>query len=89
MKNVFEHQPAVYARFLDIMKEFKAHTSVTLYPRFATHHLRIDTPGVIMRVKSLFHGHHDLILGFNTFLPPGYKITAAELEHPNVRSTLL
>jgi paired amphipathic helix protein Sin3a len=31
--------------------------------------------GVIARVKDLFRGHTDLILGFNTFLPKGYEIT--------------
>lgn len=36
--------------------------------------LSIDTPGVISRVSALFKGHPDLIVGFNTFLPPGYKI---------------
>jgi len=36
---------------------------------------RIDTSGVIARVKELFKGHKDLILGFNTFLPKGYEIT--------------
>lgn len=30
---------------------------------------RIDTTGVIQRVKQLFKGHRELILGFNTFLP--------------------
>ena len=34
----------------------------------------IDTPGVIKKVSELFEGHPDLIVGFNTFLPPGYKI---------------
>jgi hypothetical protein len=34
----------------------------------------IDTPGVISRVSMLFKGHPELIVGFNTFLPPGYKI---------------
>lgn len=34
----------------------------------------IDTPGVILRVSSLFRGYPNLILGFNTFLPPGYRI---------------
>lgn len=29
----------------------------------------IDTTGVIERVKNLFKGHKQLILGFNTFLP--------------------
>jgi len=30
---------------------------------------RIDTEGVIKRVKTIFRGHKDLILGFNQFLP--------------------
>ena len=34
----------------------------------------IDTMGVINRVSDLFDGHTELIVGFNTFLPPGYKI---------------
>ena len=34
----------------------------------------IDTPGVIERVSTLFRGHPGLIQGFNTFLPPGYRI---------------
>ncbi len=29
----------------------------------------IDTTGVIEKVKDLFKGHPELILGFNTFLP--------------------
>lgn len=49
------------------MKEFKAQS--------------IDTPGVIDRVLQLFHGHRELILGFNTFLPPGYKIEFTEDEN--------
>lgn len=60
VKFQFERQPEVYNQFLDIMKEFKSQT--------------IDTPGVISRVSTLFKGHNDLIEGFNTFLPPGYKI---------------
>ena len=55
------------------MKEFKAQS--------------IDTPGVIDRVLQLFHGHRELILGFNTFLPPGYKIefTADDENKPRVQ----
>lgn len=34
----------------------------------------IDTPGVIQRVSRLFRGRPNLIVGFNTFLPSGYKI---------------
>jgi histone deacetylase complex regulatory component SIN3 len=60
VKFQFDKQPEVYNHFLDIMKEFKSQA--------------IDTPGVISRVSNLFRGHNDLIEGFNTFLPPGYKI---------------
>ena len=34
----------------------------------------IDTPGVICRVATLFHGNTRLVLGFNTFLLEGYRI---------------
>ena len=57
---------ALPAQFLDIMKEFKAQS--------------IDTPDVIDRVLQLFHGHRELILGFDTFLPPGYKIEFSDDE---------
>ncbi|XP_057319061.1 paired amphipathic helix protein Sin3a-like isoform X3 [Microplitis mediator] len=60
VKYKFSDQPQVYNDFLDIMKEFKSQS--------------IDTPGVISRVSNLFKGHPELIVGFNTFLPPGYKI---------------
>jgi hypothetical protein len=60
VKMKFEDKPEIYNQFLDILKKFKAQS--------------IDTPSVIERVLQLFHGHRTLILGFNTFLPPGYKI---------------
>ena len=41
-------------------------------------HFSIDTQQVINRVSTLFHGHPDLIFGFNTFLPPGYKIEVTD-----------
>lgn len=60
MKIAFGEKPEIYNEFLDIMKNFKAQ--------------EIDTPGVIQQVSQLFHGYNKLILGFNTFLPDGYKI---------------
>ncbi|KAI9306630.1 hypothetical protein BJ944DRAFT_45137 [Cunninghamella echinulata] len=57
----FGDRPEVYNQFLDIMKDFKSQT--------------IDTPGVIERVSTLFHGHPNLTSGFNAFLPPGYNIS--------------
>lgn len=65
----FVHQPDVYNQFLDIMKDFKSQA--------------IDTPGVIERVSSLFAGHPELIQGFNTFLPPGYRIECGTVDDPN------
>ena len=47
---------------------------------------RIETAGVIARVKELFKGHRNLILGFNTFLPKGYEIILPpEEETPPVK----
>ena len=46
--------------------------------------LRIDTPDVIECVSNLFHGHPALIQGFNTFLPPGYRIECTnDARNPN------
>ena len=47
----------------------------------------IDTPGVISRVSTLFKGHPELIVGFNTFLPPGYKIEAHATDPGSVSVT--
>ena len=33
---------------------------------------------MIAAVSDLFRGHPDLIVGFNTFLPPGYKVPRQE-----------
>lgn len=66
VKYKFGNKPQVYNDFLDIMKEFKSQS--------------IDTPGVIQRVSNLFKGFPDLIVGFNTFLPPGYKIEVQKNE---------
>ena len=48
-------------------------TSASFQPQYLFN-LSIDTPGVITRVSNLFRGRPELISGFNTFLPPGYKI---------------
>ncbi|EHS63440.1 uncharacterized protein PGTG_21572 [Puccinia graminis f. sp. tritici CRL 75-36-700-3] len=69
VKVQFQDFPGVYNKFLDIMKDFKTQM--------------IDTPGVIDGVSSLFRGHPSLIQGFNTFLPPGYRIDVSQGEGPN------
>ncbi|KAF2858742.1 hypothetical protein K470DRAFT_300639 [Piedraia hortae CBS 480.64] len=69
VKVQFADHPDVYNQFLDIMKDFKSGS--------------IDTPGVIGRVSALFAGNPALIQGFNTFLPPGYRIECGTGDDPN------
>ncbi|CAJ0572371.1 unnamed protein product, partial [Mesorhabditis spiculigera] len=64
VKNQFSEESGTYTQFLDIMKDFKNQS--------------IDTPGVIRRVSQLFSGRPQLIMGFNTFLPPGFKVLMNE-----------
>lgn len=66
VKREFGDRPRIYNEFLEIMKNFKSQ--------------EVDTPGVINRVSRLFRGYNNLILGFNKFLPLGYKISLADLE---------
>ncbi|KAL2519477.1 Paired amphipathic helix protein Sin3-like 4 [Abeliophyllum distichum] len=68
VKDIFKDKRDKYDDFLEVMKDFKSQ--------------RIDTAGVIVRVKELFKGHRDLILGFNTFLPKGYEITFPSEDEP-------
>ena len=80
VKNQFQNNPDVYNNFLEIMKDFKSQRCVLLHlscvsaPTMRLELCRIDTPGVIERVSTLFTGHPALIQGFDTFLPPGYRI---------------
>ncbi|CAL9232844.1 unnamed protein product [Arabidopsis halleri] len=50
-----------YDNFLRILKDYKDQG--------------VDTSGVIARLKDLFKGHGDLLLGFNTYLSKEYQIT--------------
>ncbi|WJX87928.1 Paired amphipathic helix protein Sin3-like 5 [Trifolium repens] len=68
VREMFQDDKEKYIEFLEVMKDFKAQ--------------RIDTAGVIERVKELFKGHKDLILEFNTFLPKGYVITLQSENEP-------
>ncbi|XP_008822866.1 paired amphipathic helix protein Sin3b isoform X1 [Nannospalax galili] len=71
----FGSDPATYNGFLEIMKEFKSQS--------------IDTPGVIRRVSQLFHEHPDLIVGFNAFLPLGYRIDIPKNGKLSIQSPLM
>ncbi|KAL6041963.1 Paired amphipathic helix protein Sin3a [Balamuthia mandrillaris] len=66
VKMQFHNQPHIYNEFLNVMKDFKAQV--------------IDTPGVVARVSNLFKGYPHLVSGFNTFLPPDFKIEVKEEE---------
>ncbi|KAG5521040.1 hypothetical protein RHGRI_033555 [Rhododendron griersonianum] len=68
LRTYFKTISRKYDDFLDVMKDFKAQ--------------RIDTTGVIERVKELFRGHQVLLLGLNPFLPKGYEITLPIEDDP-------
>ena len=70
----FKDRPHIYDEFLKTAKEFKEQ--------------KVDEIGVINRVRRLFHGHNDLILGFNNYLPVGYSIEMkTEYTEPIMRSS--
>ncbi|KAK1606413.1 hypothetical protein QYE76_030086 [Lolium multiflorum] len=66
VKEQFQDDRPKYDEFLEVMRDFKS--------------TRIDTAGVIIRVKTLFNGYPELVLGFNTFLPKGYEIKLQDLH---------
>ena len=72
VKSKLANEPQVYDDFIEIMKEFKSQS--------------IDMPGVIAQVSSLFRGHPELIVGSNTFLPPGYNIEITPPIHSNPKA---
>lgn len=68
VKKRFEDEKGKYEDFVEIMKGFMAR--------------RIDIANVIARVKELFNGDRELILGFNAFLPKEYVITVPREDEP-------
>jgi len=60
VKYEFSNQPEVYGDFLALLIKFKKK--------------KIDYPGVIAHISSLFNGHPELIMGFNVWLPPCHQI---------------
>ncbi|XP_051132564.1 paired amphipathic helix protein Sin3-like 3 isoform X2 [Andrographis paniculata] len=68
VKEVFHDRKDKYDEFINVMKDFKAQ--------------RINTAAVMSKVKELFKGHRDLILGFNAFLPKGCEISPSPEEEP-------
>lgn len=77
VKLEFSDRPYIYKEFLEVLKNFNAKA--------------VNTVGVISRVRKLFQGYNDLILGFNVLLPKGYKIQmqgmGAGLVGPGLRCT--
>ncbi|KAL8532585.1 hypothetical protein ACS0TY_008973 [Phlomoides rotata] len=68
VKERFQDKGDKYKDFLDIMKDFKAQ--------------RINTSGVVVKVKDLFSEDKDLIMGFNAFLPKGYESVLQPEDEP-------
>ncbi|KAK8643542.1 hypothetical protein V6N13_012833 [Hibiscus sabdariffa] len=60
VKQRFHEKMEKYYDFVQVIKDFK--------------NQRTDTDGFVATVKELFEGQRDLILGFNIFLPQGFRI---------------
>ncbi|KAK7439869.1 hypothetical protein VKT23_017439 [Stygiomarasmius scandens] len=62
VQSALADKPEAYEAFLGIMSDFRDG--------------RIDIPASMHRITSLFlrTGHRDLVVGYNIFLPPGYRI---------------
>ncbi|KAK0443796.1 hypothetical protein EV421DRAFT_1803370 [Armillaria borealis] len=60
IRDQFPDKPEVYNRFLDIVRDCES--------KF------IDIPSTVKQVALLFHQHPRLIGGFNTFVPPEYRV---------------
>ncbi|KAG5581301.1 hypothetical protein H5410_051928 [Solanum commersonii] len=73
IKDTFVDQVEKYDMFLDVMKYLKSR--------------RIDHVGVIERVRELFKGHPSLLLGFNAFVPNGYKIMLNDEDNASSKKT--
>ena len=73
VKWTYHHHPEVYEKFSKVLKDFNSK--------------RIDEVDTIHKIVTLFQDHPDLILGFNFFLPEGYKVLAHKkhgyvIQHP-------
>lgn len=73
IKDTFKDDPAVYRKFSRILGDY--------------HSNEVDVVSTLYEIVSLFQHHPDNVLGFNTFLPPGYSVrmtekTAYMLEYP-------
>ncbi|XP_010480637.1 PREDICTED: paired amphipathic helix protein Sin3-like 4 [Camelina sativa] len=70
VKYTFRYQCEKYDEFLEILTDYSCR--------------RVDFLGVIRRLKELFKGHQELLVGFNTFMPKGLKMTLEpeDGQHP-------
>ncbi|KAL1205945.1 Paired amphipathic helix protein Sin3-like 2 [Cardamine amara subsp. amara] len=66
VKNTFHDQEHKFKTYLVLLKDYGAK--------------RIDVPTLIPRVKELFKGYNNLIVGLNCFLQPGCEITLDDAE---------
>jgi hypothetical protein len=73
VKTEFSARPHIYNELLYILKTFNSQ--------------QIDTPGVIRRVSKLLQSDKTLLLGFNTFLPEGYKMNMSNCHCDIARVT--
>ncbi|KLO13152.1 hypothetical protein SCHPADRAFT_904456 [Schizopora paradoxa] len=73
VKERFKDSVSQYTQFLDVMKDYRNDA--------------IDVHCAMRRILVLLHGHTDLILGLQVFLPPGYRFERHTAAGPRGRDT--
>ncbi|GAU47447.1 hypothetical protein TSUD_135890 [Trifolium subterraneum] len=66
VKDVFKDEEENFNYFLEIMNDYKEK--------------RINYGDLMTKVRELFKGHNDLIIGFNIFAPSDYQIQVSQEE---------
>lgn len=85
----FLNKREVYDTFVEVMGRFKEQKSVPFFPALlplcvgGVHAnlflgYSLERMEVIERVAELFAGHHQLLTGFNQFLPKGYRLEPSD-----------
>ncbi|KAK7386924.1 hypothetical protein VNO78_27300 [Psophocarpus tetragonolobus] len=73
VQHVFEDKKEEFNEFLEVLKDYKLD--------------RTDIGAVVTKVEEILKGYEELILGFNKFLPKGYKILT-QRDNPQIEDAI-
>ncbi|XP_010453633.1 PREDICTED: paired amphipathic helix protein Sin3-like 1 [Camelina sativa] len=80
VRETFRDQRDKFETFLNILKALGQGSMRENRPDYAT---------LVARVKQLFHGHNNLIIGFNTILLPEHQISLEDENDSEEESSVI